>query len=354
MSTPSFKNLTQNDITATTTMLNERIPLTGTLISGSARYGTSAADGRAINIKSFSHNMFQSVYDYPHLSSSANHIFDITAGFSAVGSQSVSSSANIDVSKKVNIYNQMAQVLVGYDVSGNVRRFDPDGNFSNASEKMENAVFINFSRMLVKDEIKKGSFRLSIGTGNTYAAPFASKAEISDADSAENYRNNSPAGEYGFLKNGADTVGLIYYQAGVAALTSSLFGDTTQILNHATCSHEEVLEKNTISSIADGIRHRIDNITFDNVTELNSSIYFCRVNHNDFNYSSNPTYLSESKIVVKNIPGVANQASLNPITYITTVGLYSANNELMAVAKLSEPLKKTPDNEFTLRVRLDY
>lgn len=356
MSTPSFKNLTQDDFTATTTMLNERIPLTGTLISGSARYGTSSADSRALNIKSFAHNMFQSVYDYPYLSSSANHIFDITAGFSANTStppQSLSASANTDVSKKVNIYNQMAQVLVGYDVSGNVRRFDPDGNFSNNSEKLENAVFLNFSRLLVKDEIKKGSFRLSIGTGNTYAAPFASKAEISDADSAENYRNNSPAGEYGFLKNGANTVGLIYYQAGIAVLTGSLFGDTAQ-MNAAANTMSDLLTGSTISSLADGVRHRIDNITFDNVTELNSSIYFCRINHNDFNYSSNPTYLSESKIVVKTDPSVDREANLSPITYITTVGLYSTNNELMAVAKLSEPLKKTPDNEFTLRVRLDY
>ena len=43
-----------------------------------------------------------------------------------------------------------------------------------------------------------------------------------------------------------------------------------------------------------------------------------------------------------------------PASYITTVGLYSADNELLAVAKLSEPLKKTPSNELTLRVRLDY
>ena len=43
-----------------------------------------------------------------------------------------------------------------------------------------------------------------------------------------------------------------------------------------------------------------------------------------------------------------------PVSYVTTVGLYSADNELLAVAKLSEPLKKTPDTELTLRVRLDY
>ena len=47
-------------------------------------------------------------------------------------------------------------------------------------------------------------------------------------------------------------------------------------------------------------------------------------------------------------------ATDDPVSYITTVGLYGANNEMLAVGKLSEPLKKTPADEFTLRVRLDY
>ena len=87
---------------------------------------------------------------------------------------------------------------------------------------------------------------------------------------------------------------------------------------------------------------------FNNTTELNSTVYFCRANHNEFNYSSNPTYLSSSQIRVKE------SATDTPVAYITTVGLYSDDNELLAVAKLSEPLKKDPTNELTLRVRLDY
>ena len=89
-------------------------------------------------------------------------------------------------------------------------------------------------------------------------------------------------------------------------------------------------------------------MTFNNTTELNSTVYFCRANSNEFNYSSNPTYLSSSQIRVKNV------STDNPVSYITTVGLYGANNELLAVGKLSEPLKKTPADEFVLRVRLDY
>ena len=110
----------------------------------------------------------------------------------------------------------------------------------------------------------------------------------------------------------------------------------------------DILSEGPIEGLANGFRNRIYNISFNNTTELNSSIYFCRANHNEFNYSSSPTYLSASKIFVKE------NALDTPVSYITTVGLYSADSELLAVAKLSEPLKKDPTNEITLRVRLDY
>ena len=110
----------------------------------------------------------------------------------------------------------------------------------------------------------------------------------------------------------------------------------------------EAFASQSISGACDGFRNRLKSISFNNTIELNSTIYFCRANHNEFNYSSNPSYTDSSKIVVKN-----NSTDL-PLSYITTVGLYSADNELLATAKLSEPLKKDPNTELTLRVRLDY
>ena len=95
----TYKTFLNDDITSTRTLLHESIPLTGTLASGT--YGTFRAEE---NIKNYSHGMFQSVFDYPFLSSSANHIFDITYG------TTVSSSSNTQNAKKLNIYNQMAQV----------------------------------------------------------------------------------------------------------------------------------------------------------------------------------------------------------------------------------------------------
>ena len=73
-----FKTFLNNDIKSTRTLLHEAIPITGSIISGT--YGTLTA---GTNIKNYSHGMFQSVFDYPYLSSSANHLFDITVGYSS-------------------------------------------------------------------------------------------------------------------------------------------------------------------------------------------------------------------------------------------------------------------------------
>ena len=44
----------------------------------------------------------------------------------------------------------------------------------------------------------------------------------------------------------------------------------------------------------------------------------------------------------------------SPQTYITTVGMYNNNNELLAVAKLSKPLVKDFTKEALIRVKLDW
>ena len=394
----TFKTLTNNDVTSTRTLLHEAIPITGSIVSGTYNGAGTIALGSGENIKTYSHGMFQSVYDYPYLSSSANHIFDITMGYSTAG-DSLSGSSNTQNSKKVNIYNEMAQVLAGYDASGDVLRFDADGNIVDGGTKIDNAFFINFSRLLNKDEIKKGSFNLELGVGAAFSqlpdggSTFQERILITDSSGSNGYKVNSPAGEYGILfatgtayggtanpqpgttmwsgsayvDQGVGTpVGLIYYQAGIAVVSGSVFNNNEMggILDAQFCSGAflgpgfeisptqgsgfNAITGSSIDTIANGIRNRIYNVSFNNTTELNSTIYFCRANHNDFNYSANPTYLNNSKIRVKNVSTDA------PVSYITTVGLYSADNELLAVAKLSEPLKKTPETELTLRVRLDY
>ena len=345
-----YKTFTSNDIATVRDMLHEAIPLTGTIASG-----TYADD----NIKTYSHDMFESVFDYPYLSSSANHIFDLTAGFSSNSGLSASATdASIDPSKKINIYNEMAQILAGFDASGQVREFDRDGDLS-GGDVLSDVFVVNFARLLTKDEIKKQSFTIQFLTGGLVSEP-TDLLTISDYGALTSYKTNSPAGEYGILYTGSAAaagsgVGLVYYQAGICLLTSSIFDQNTTnyigphqaaISNYDNVS--DLLVSGSISGSADSLRNRLYNISFNNTVEINSTIYFCRANNNEFNYSSNPTYLSSSQIVVKNT------AEENPKSFITSVGLYSADNELLATAKVSEPLEKNPSDEFTLRVRLDY
>jgi hypothetical protein len=474
MANTFFKSFAESDRTSSRTLLHEAIPITGTLVSGT--YNTND------NVKAFSHEMFKSVYDYPYLSSSANHIFDVSYGFNTLAG--LYNTTGSQAAKKLNMYTQMAQVLAGFDTNGVVRSFDTDGNYSTDGDKMTSVFFVSFSRLLVKDEIKKGSFSMSIGTGSNYLTPFSEVNVVTDATATTSYKINSPAGEFGilnqtaklaaasinftnspvignaitvrglgtdgitlttatftvtgaggatdadeFARDGANNgaanfvtalglstiaalvtvtragdiititqktvgsngntsiasnlanvsinggtaaaagsfiggrtasgVGHIYYQAGIAVLTSSVLGVSAQSTVPASIPRaqwapsvpddQSLIGGSGSNPINDAFIHRIQNIQFNNTTELNSTIYFCRANHNEFNYSSNPTYLSDSKIVVK-----ANELMMPPRSYATTVGLYSADNELLAVAKLSEPLRKDPTNELTLRVRLDY
>lgn len=374
----TFKTFTNNDVTSTRTLLHESIPITGSILSGTYNEGNTTNE---VNIKNFSHGLFQSVYDYPYLSSSANHIFDITLGYS--NNSSLSSSANVQNADKINMYNQMAQVLMGYDQNGSIREFDEDGDLSAGGTKLKEVFFVNFARLLNKDEVRKGSFELEFGIDSAFSMDAASQAtfdkrvKVADLSGSDQYLVNSPAGDYGilyatssangtsYLTNEEVPVGLVFYQTGIAVVSGSLFNDAddegilatgvgTSILGNpldAGTAGEtgfNFVSGSSISGSCDAIRNRLYNIAFNNTTELNSTIYFCRASHNEFNYSANPSYLQNSKIRVKEV-GLD-----QPLSYITTVGLYSANNELLAVAKVSEPLKKTPDTELTLRVRLDY
>ena len=91
------------------------------------------------------------------------------------------------------------------------------------------------------------------------------------------------------------------------------------------------------------------NFTLNSDETLSSDFVFVRARNNEFNYSENPSFISGSTGVVI-FPSFVD----NPQTYITTVGLYNDNSELLAVAKLSRPLPKDFTKELLVRVKLDF
>jgi hypothetical protein len=89
-----------------------------------------------------------------------------------------------------------------------------------------------------------------------------------------------------------------------------------------------------------------------NVRRKTTNHYFVRVPTTEANYTTNPTYVIDSgdkKGYLKHECFIQ-----NPITYITSVGLYNDKKELLAVAKLSRPIQKTPQNDVLIKIRLSW
>lgn len=75
---------------------------------------------------------------------------------------------------------------------------------------------------------------------------------------------------------------------------------------------------------------------------------YCRVKDSELNYTFNPSAVTGSNGQLRNnVTG----SSFTP--YITSLGLYNDNNELIAVAKTNRPIPKSDSIETTFVVKLD-
>ncbi len=84
---------------------------------------------------------------------------------------------------------------------------------------------------------------------------------------------------------------------------------------------------------------------------VQSTHYFCRIKNYEFNYSTNPTWVSGSN------NEILDSFYTEPRTFITTVGLYdgdSDSGQLVAVAKLSRPIPKDAESEALIKVMLSF
>lgn len=93
----------------------------------------------------------------------------------------------------------------------------------------------------------------------------------------------------------------------------------------------------------------INEVSFVSLNLIKRSLFFTRAFNKEFNYTNNPTAIQNASLgsISSNLTG-------NPSTYITTVGLYNEDNDLMAVAKVSPPVKKDFSTEKTFSIRLQY
>ena len=82
---------------------------------------------------------------------------------------------------------------------------------------------------------------------------------------------------------------------------------------------------------------------------VKSTYYFVRMKNAEYNYSNNPSFITGSLGQL-----AYNTFVYDPQVYITTAGLYNDRKELLAVAKLSQPLLKSFTREVLIKVKLDF
>lgn len=150
------------------------------------------------------------------------------------------------------------------------------------------------------------------------------------------------SGSYGkFLPD----VGLILLNARALSLSAS-FGGIGLIPSTGSTSVD--LSNINIGLLKAMVNGGKDGFSLNSEETITSDYIFVRIKNSDFNYTTNPSMISGSGEFY--YPSLIN----NPQTFITTVGLYNNNNELLGVAKLSKPLVKDFTKEALIRVKLDF
>ena len=407
----TYKTISSADIKTTRSNLNQLIDFVEEDVSGSATRksyqvfvtGTTRDSG-------VTSSLFQTVYDQNYQLQTANELFDLTVGLYADGTTATGSQTGTDANgkrlypsqslmmrEKTNIYRQYAQLLLGNAES----RFVAPNGSTTATDNIDEVLFINFKRLFVRDGIKRETFAMRFfqsasaaeqaedgalganGQDNIFRGTTSGSVIFTDVGSATSIERSATGGDVGNIVNSANTsdkVGLLFYQQGIAVLDLAKItsgsqkmsgsiqsvGNTAGTIKMATSGEGNATAKFipdflVSGSIDDIVKHvstvRFGSgsqtfLTFQNNTQINSTLVFCRATADEFNYSSNPTYVDSNgriKVIDEGQGGLQKAFS-----FVSTVGLYDASEQLIAVAKLSRPVEKNDEKDLTFRVRLDF
>lgn len=251
------------------------------------------------------------------------------------------------------ILNQQYPTKAVYSQYKNILLDPGDTYFTINSVNKDHIIVINIERARVKEKIDPGNWQLNISSSkNTEIYSF-----IDDSGQTTSPTSGKAGRVFNVLSgsiaagscSGATGIGLAYPDMGLLIFDPDVMSSSYGIVCNNSASdtaignHEEFFYGlQAASSASAGFIAR-------NEEEVSSTHYFVRVKNREFNFSNNPTFISGT------YGDFWNQDMIkNPTVYITTVGLYNNNNELLAVAKLSQPLKKTFNRETIVRVKLDY
>lgn len=380
----TFKEFGAEDIKTSRSFLNQLVDIIQEDISGSVtrrKYQVYVTGGLGPGVTS---SLFQTVFDQDFSLQTANPVFDMTVGLHVNSAVVSGASPGVDANgkftfpsqslmmrEKIDLYRQMAGALLG---DANEQFTFTSGSTSNT---INEAMFICFKRLFSRDQIKRESFAIQLlQTGSQLTAGGTNAAIFSDLSSSVN-KELSFGGQVSAILNSTNTnqqVGLLFIDRGIAVLdiskafsaqstpatylTGTIDGISTSGQVPFTGSMNQFLASGSIDNIVDHFATtRFSGsaqtaITFQNITNINSTLFFCRAAADEFNYSSNPTYTdANSRIVVID---QGQEESQRSFVFVTSLGLYDALDNLLAVAKLSRPVLKDDERDITFKVRLDF
>lgn len=236
---------------------------------------------------------------------------------------------------------------------------------------------LNFNRSRFGDKLDPGNFELCIaelsGSGKLNSSHTGSAVQVSGSnpkiirliddsvDKSDSLGYNgipSPVRNLvsGSLDDGIHNpsaphyYGLVYADLGTIILSADVL-NLSASFNSVTGSNINGDNAYKLFTAISGSAAKNVGFTARAVDVRQQDFYFVRISNNDFNYSTNPTYVTGSGTGFINNGRFTNE----PVTYITSIGLYDRpGGDLLAVAKLSKPLQKSFNSELSITVKLEY
>ena len=336
------------DIKTAVSPINEVLVFNGAIFTGTV-------SGEA-NVKKYNHwtsgsssgSLYHSLYSENHTGSAAVELINITYGQS-ISSSLYANPLSTNKSEKVKMYRLFAKRLLGNE----------NERFNISGSNVDNLIFLDFTRGQMKDELKKGAFSLlSMYSGSYSAVPVLFTSASMTDSGAENRWTETQKGDVANIVSGTNVVGQVYYQAGTVVLIPEMFSNTSSVVTNPGNYWSGTFDYNamaisggagTYEDLLNSIRYRFLSMTIINQSNLHSTYYFCRALNDEYNYSSNPTFLDTAQRIIP----TSGSNNLQTRTYISKVALVGQNGEILAVASLSRPIQKGPDIERVIKVRLD-
>jgi hypothetical protein len=222
----------------------------------------------------------------------------------------------------------------------------PRSENTNLSTRTAKFIFVN--RPNLDQGLKEGSITANISCGGTAMLNSINIYDIPLTASTDDMKLGS-MGQLVVSGNSNDIVGSVFYDYGLILFHGGMGSATANMFITNTKENYGLYfgSASGCSTSSVTAQVNINQLYYRTKKYIVRNYYFCRVLNDEFNYTSNPTSKKSNGELIDNLVEV-------PSAYITTVGLFNNNDECLAVAKVSPPIRKHSGQEYIFKVTLDF